>query len=72
MLDGDLITLTCLAAAGEVTVGFACMFVFIRDSRPSQRDDDVGAPRRRGGDRRVDVDVRRPSTNASRSKAGAV
>jgi len=48
------------------------MFVFIRDSRPSQRDDDVGAPRRRGGDRRVDVDVRRPSTNASRSKAGAV
>ena len=39
-----------------------------------QRDDDagVGAPRRRGGDRRVDVDVRRPSTNASRSRAGAV
>ena len=59
-------------ASPEVTVGFACMFVFIRDSRPSQRDDDVGAPRRRGGDRRVDVDVRRPSTNASRSKAGAV
>ena len=36
-----------------------------------QREDGVGAPRRRGGDRRV-VDVRRPSTNASRSKAGAV
>ena len=38
----------------------------------AQRDDDVGTPRRRGGDRRVDVDVRRPSTNASRRRAGAV
>ena len=36
-----------------------------------QREDGVGAPRRRGGDRRV-VDVRRPSTNANSSNAGAV
>ena len=37
-----------------------------------QREDGVGAPRRRGGDWRV-VDVgRRPSTNANSSNAGAV
>ena len=36
-----------------------------------QREDGVGAPRRRGGDRRV-VDVRRPSTNANSSNAGDV
>ena len=38
--------------------------------------EDVGALRRRGdrprAEFRVDVDVRRPSTNASRSRAGAV
>ena len=36
-----------------------------------QRDDAVGTPRRLGDRLRV-VDVRRPSTNASRSRAGAV
>ena len=39
-----------------------------------QREDGVGAPRRRGGDRRVVevVGARRPSTNANSSNAGAV
>ena len=36
-----------------------------------QRDDAVGTPRRLGDRLRV-VDVRRPSTNASRRRAGAV
>ena len=73
MLDGGTwpsLTSPRPATCTEVTVGFACMFVFIV-ILAVQRDD-VGAPRRRGGDRRVDVDVRRPSTNASRSRAGAV
>ena len=39
-----------------------------------QREDGVGAPRRRGGDRRVVevVGARRPSTNANSSNAGDV
>ena len=37
-----------------------------------QREDGVGAPRRRGGDRRVVDGGRRPSKNDNSSNAGAV
>ena len=73
MLGGDLITLT-FAVAGELpwdSLVCSCSSVMLAVQR-----DDVGALRRRGdrprAEFRVDVDVRRPSTNASRSRAGAV
>ena len=70
---GNLITSTSPrpAVLGHLPVLIRLCSSVIHGHLALQRDDAVGTPRRRG-DRRVDVDVRRPSTNASRSKAGAV
>ena len=71
---GNLGTFDDVAAAGghSLPVLIRLCSSVIHGHLALQRDDAVGTPRRRGGDRRVDVDVRRPSTNASRSRAGAV
>ena len=68
---GNLSASTSTLAAGlEMPVD---MYTVILAVLAIQREDDgVGAPRRRGGDRRVvDVGARRPSTNANSSNAGA-
>ena len=70
---GNLGTFDDVAAAGghSLPVLIRLCSSVIHGHLALQRDDAVGTPRRLGDRLRV-VDVRRPSTNASRRRAGAV